>query len=832
MRNKQPFPKWFIDSVVDDNIRKAVITRNISSRETIQFRCEHGHIFSRRIDNYISLSTMDRKSECPICLKNNKRKYPQEFIDALLYDEDKKKAIEGSLKSTDSVWLKCSCGHITNVLVCSKVNLSSGLILGNLCGICARESTIIQNRIANKRSFPEWFIDALLYDEDKKKAIEGSLSSEDELYFKCPNGHITRSLLSNKIRLSDMTPKNSLCSECSRIDSKIKRERTLLEKRVYPQWFIDELVYEEDKNKALLHTLSGTDVVTFRCSKGHVYSKQVNQRINLDGTSNYGCLDCAKELRRVINTQVVEYPSWLIDELVDESDKELALKGILSVKKKVKIKCPTCGFIYHRRIHLEMDVQTKERIRLCTRCRLRNKKNSPIYTKIDYPAWFLDILVSDEDKEKAKSKMLRAMDEVEYRCPNGHINSSKVYKLLKRCTGEPRKLICKECARRITPIKREITMSKKRIFPQWFIDDLYYEEDKIKAKQKHLNTESIVSFKCPLGHIYKQRVGNHLHVLTGRKGKGCPICFSKNLRSQQEIEIDLYIQSLGFQTEHRRFRNPFNSRSRFEIDIYIPNKNIGIEYNGCFWHKTLPKDKHSRERMYHQKKYIACKELGIKLISIFEPDWKYRKEKIKQYLKDMLVPVQEKIYARECTLEKIDRNMANDMYEKYHLLGSTGVQQVSYGLFYKGSLTASMSFQKGRYTENKNPVWCLTRFVTVSGMCVIGGASKLLRAFEREYKPSLLISYSDNDFFSGGVYSKLGFEDKGVTNSPRYFWWLDGKEMKREMCQLRHLSKNYPELYKEAQGYDGNKEDYIMLALGGEKVYRAGHTKWEKKYVW
>ncbi len=62
--------------------------------------------------------------------------------------------------------------------------------------------------------------------------------------------------------------------------------------------------------------------------------------------------------------------------------------------------------------------------------------------------------------------------------------------------------------------------------------------------------------------------------------------------------------------------------------------------------------------MYHQNKYLACQKLGIRLISIFEPDWRDRKEKIKQYLNDLLLPVQTKIYARKTEVRKIDRKRA------------------------------------------------------------------------------------------------------------------------------------------------------------------------------
>lgn len=63
-----------------------------------------------------------------------------------------------------------------------------------------------------------------------------------------------------------------------------------------------------------------------------------------------------------------------------------------------------------------------------------------------------------------------------------------------------------------------------------------------------------------------------------------------------------------------------------------------------------------------------------------------------------------------------------------------------------------------------------------------------------------------------------------------YYWWLEDREIKREKAQLHKLEKKFPELYQESLSVEGNKEDYIMLNLGAYKVYRAGHTKWVKKY--
>ena len=49
-----------------------------------------------------------------------------------------------------------------------------------------------------------------------------------------------------------------------------------------------------------------------------------------------------------------------------------------------------------------------------------------------------------------------------------------------------------------------------------------------------------------------------------------------------------------------------------ELDIYVPDYQIGIEYDGTMFHND--ESQHDRER----RKYMACKQLGIKLIRIKE----------------------------------------------------------------------------------------------------------------------------------------------------------------------------------------------------------------------
>lgn len=98
-----------------------------------------------------------------------------------------------------------------------------------------------------------------------------------------------------------------------------------------------------------------------------------------------------------------------------------------------------------------------------------------------------------------------------------------------------------------------------------------------------------------------------------------------------------YSQSKG-ELEVRNFINEYyktvnNSREivkPYELDIYIPEKNIAIEYNGEYWHSQ------ERRSMNDKIKQYLCREKNIELIIVWEKDWYSRKEEIKNMLLEKL----------------------------------------------------------------------------------------------------------------------------------------------------------------------------------------------------
>lgn len=79
----------------------------------------------------------------------------------------------------------------------------------------------------------------------------------------------------------------------------------------------------------------------------------------------------------------------------------------------------------------------------------------------------------------------------------------------------------------------------------------------------------------------------------------------------------------------------YDENGMFEIDIFFPERNLGIEVNGLFWHTE---DKVGK--LYHFTKTYKSYKKGINLITIFSDSWEYSKQSIKQdleyFLKDEL----------------------------------------------------------------------------------------------------------------------------------------------------------------------------------------------------
>jgi hypothetical protein len=244
-------------------------------------------------------------------------------------------------------------------------------------------------------------------------------------------------------------------------------------------------------------------------------------------------------------------------------------------------------------------------------------------------------------------------------------------------------------------------------------------------------------------------------------------------------------------------------RDGLEIDIYLPELNLGFEFNGLYWHSDKFKDK-----LYHLSKTKHFKEKGIRIIHIWEDSWSLNSKIIKSQVSNWLGLTENKIFARKCYVKEIkDSNIATNFLEENHVQGKVG-SSLKLGLYNEGELVSLMTFD--RYEGRKKMEdggWNINRFCNKIDYNIIGGASKLFKYFLNNYNVNRVISYSDRDWSEGDLYKKLGF-NKVNSSDPDYKYIIEGMRV--------HKSR----FRKSKTGISENK-------LNINKIWDCGKIKWE-----
>lgn len=290
----------------------------------------------------------------------------------------------------------------------------------------------------------------------------------------------------------------------------------------------------------------------------------------------------------------------------------------------------------------------------------------------------------------------------------------------------------------------------------------------------------------------------------------CIKCNPLNYNSGPEIIIKKLLDewNINYEMNSRKIIKPL------ELDFYLPDFKLAIEFNGLYYHSNKPK-------YYHLDKTIACDNLGIQLIHIWENDWICNKELIVSMLRNRLHINRNKIYGRKCNVKEIDSKTSRDFINKNHLQGNIN-SSYRFGLFYNDELVEVMTFGKSRRilgTNENDNTYELYRLCSKREYTVIGGANKLFKYACKILKDNdvkIIISYAKRDWSIGNVYYKLGFEFIGYT-TPGYFWAnRKGEIINRYKTQRHRLF--------------GNGTEYeIMRKQSYFKCYDTGNLKF--KYI-
>ena len=272
-------------------------------------------------------------------------------------------------------------------------------------------------------------------------------------------------------------------------------------------------------------------------------------------------------------------------------------------------------------------------------------------------------------------------------------------------------------------------------------------------------------------------------------------------KSYYEQEIRTFINNLNVSCKtsdrHEIYPN--------EIDIYIKDFNLGIEFNGSWWHSNLYKDS-----IYHQTKSLKAQEKGIFIYHIFEYEWNDERKRpiIESQLRNLCHKNEMKIYARKCEIKEVtDTKLIREFLNTNHIQGFR-ISSIKLGLFYENELVSLMTFGKPYINKSSDYDWELHRFCNKLNTNVVGGFDKLFKYFIKTYKPKSILTYSDFAKGDGHTYKKFGFKKLELT-VPNYVWF----------------NNDTKEVYSRYQTQMKNEVE-IMENNNFIRIYDCGNNKW------
>lgn len=313
--------------------------------------------------------------------------------------------------------------------------------------------------------------------------------------------------------------------------------------------------------------------------------------------------------------------------------------------------------------------------------------------------------------------------------------------------------------------QREIGVSNRWNSKCDSIKILNFVEPSDLKKSLFVNPNTIIKFQCNTCENIEELPSETFKWRVDNISTPCIKCSGVSMGSAAQSQVFDFLRTI-FGGEIL-----INDKSQIcplELDFFMPELKIAIEFDGIFWH-SFNREESKAERDYHLLKTEKCEQLGIQLIHIFENEWILKQDIVKSRLRNLLKQNQNKIFARTCRVMNISPIIAKQFMDDNHIQGSCNAK-IQLGLYSPlNDLVGVMSFGKSRF--NRKFEYELIRFASKLDMTIVGGASKLLSHFKMEYSPNSIISYADRRWSQGNIYKTLGFSFSH--NSSANFWIIE-----------------------------------------------------------
>ena len=227
----------------------------------------------------------------------------------------------------------------------------------------------------------------------------------------------------------------------------------------------------------------------------------------------------------------------------------------------------------------------------------------------------------------------------------------------------------------------------------------------------YINNKTPIQLKCnDCGCVFEVRPDNHLKLHSS-----CPKC-AKPI-SKWEMEIYNFLIEEGIEV----IQNERTILDGKEIDLYLPQYNIGIECDGLYYHSNIFKSDE-----YHSLKSQNALEKGIRLIHIFEDEWYTQQEKVKSIILHQIGNTPFKIGARMCVVKKLKDKERDKFLKENNIERELKHSTINFGLYFYDELLCIMC---GTINDG---IFKIERFCTKLYFLIQGGFSKIMKHIQRE----------------------------------------------------------------------------------------------------
>lgn len=353
--------------------------------------------------------------------------------------------------------------------------------------------------------------------------------------------------------------------------------------------------------------------------------------------------------------------------------------------------------------------------------------------------------------------------------------------------------------------------------------------------------ESIGIFRTSVNDCHCMRCGHDFILckdethaklyLDSRKATGkslCPYCGEEPLAVSLKSSPEDELANMWPEFSVRGYRPDW--LCRMELDLYCPERKIGIEFNGVRWHS----ERYQKDRKYHEHKADLCEQNGVQLIQIWETEWNLHRECVIDRIDAILHREMNTVHARKTKVE-IARG-GKELMEAGRFLNVNHIQgnaakDMAVVLRDNDGIVAVCSFRYGTgYAgsgHNQSRYWELNRYATRLHTVVQGGLSKCIAAFWKAMPDvDRIVSFADRRWTSRirTAYASSGFVETGkVAANYQYTDLKSDHELKnKQFMRKSTIAKRNPEVYSADK-----TETEMAHELGWWEIWDAGKIRYE-----